>query len=207
MTTAAALTPKARPRINPRWRVVDIIVAAVLGVAIGVVFRGWDLVYAPVTKPLELALPGSQSALYGIWLVAGVLGGLVIRKPGAALFTEIVAAAVEALLGASWGGWMTILSGVIQGAGAELVFLIFLYSSWRVWVAILAGSVSGIGMAANDILNYYAKSGAAFQVVYVIGSVVSGAVIAGLGSWYLVRALARTGALSRFASGRAAAKA
>jgi energy-coupling factor transport system substrate-specific component len=206
MTTTAPFPSQSRRRINPRWRVVDIVVAAVIAVAIGVVFRGWDLVYAPVTKPLEWLLPGSQSLLYGIWLVAGVLGGLVIRKPGAALFTEIVAATVEALLGASWGGWQTILSGVIQGAGAELIFLIFLYSSWRVWVAMLAGAATGVGMAANDIANYYLKYGPAFQTVYVVCAVISGAVIAGLGSWYLVRALARTGALARFASGSTSAR-
>ena len=35
----------------------------------------------------------------------------------------------------------------------------------------------------------------------------SGVVVAGLGSWLVVRALARTGALSRFAAGREAHKA
>jgi energy-coupling factor transport system substrate-specific component len=203
MTTTAPFQ-STRRRINYRWRVVDIVVAAVLGVAIGVVFRGWDLVYAPVTKPLELLLPGAQSLLYGIWLVAGVLGGLVIRKPGAALFTEIVAATVEALLGSSWGGWQTIFSGIVQGAGAEIIFLVFLYSSWRLWVAMLAGAATGVGMAVNDIVNYYPAAGTAFQAVYTAGAIVSGALIAGLGPWYLVRALARTGALARFASGRPA---
>jgi energy-coupling factor transport system substrate-specific component len=205
-TAPGVATAPSRRRINYRWRVVDIVVAAVIGVAIGVVFRGWDLVYTPVTKPLELLLPGSQSLFYGLWLVAGVLGGLVIRKPGAAIFTEIVAATVEALLGSQWGGWQTILSGLIQGAGAELVFLIFLYSTWRLWVAMLGGALSGVAMATSDIVNYYLKAGGAFQTAYFICAIISGAVIAGLGSWYLVRSLARTGALSRFASGRPVTK-
>ena len=42
----------------------------------------------------------------------------------------------------------------------------------------------------------------AFMVVYAICFAISGAVIAGLGSWLLMRALAATGALSRFAAGR-----
>jgi energy-coupling factor transport system substrate-specific component len=203
ISAGRASSPRWR-RINPRWRVVDIIVAAVIGVAIGVVFRGWDLVYQPVTKPLELLLPGAQSLLYGFWLIAGVLGAFVIRKPGAALFTEIVAATVEALLGSQWGGWATIQSGIIQGAGAELICLAFAYSVWRVWVAMLAGAATGAGMAINDIVNYYIKSGFQFQATYFVCAVISGAFIAGLGSWYLLRALARTGVLSRFASGRAA---
>jgi energy-coupling factor transport system substrate-specific component len=191
-------------RINPRWRVVDIITAAVLGVAFGVVFFGWDLVYGVITKPLEFALPGSGAIVYAVWLIPAVLGGIVVRKPGAALFTELVAAVVEALLGSQFGGFQTILSGLVQGVGAEIVFLILLYSVWRLWAAILAGAASGVGMAINDFVNYYAGSTLQFKLVYLICAVISGAVIAGLGSWYLVRALARTGALTRFAAGRTA---
>jgi energy-coupling factor transport system substrate-specific component len=191
-------------RINARWRVVDIIVAAVIGVAFGVVFFGWDLVYGVVTKPLEFALPGSGAIVYAVWLIPAVLGGIVVRKPGAALFTELVAAVLEALLGAQFGGFQTILSGLVQGLGAELVFLAFLYSVWRLWVAMLAGAASGLGMAINDFVNYYAGSSLAFKLVYLVCAIISGIVIAGVGSWYLVRALARTGALARFAAGRTA---
>ncbi|MDQ1555883.1 MAG: energy-coupling factor transport system permease protein [Actinomycetota bacterium] len=202
MTTT--ISAPTRRRINPRWRVVDIIIASVLGVASGVIFAGWDLVYEPVTKPLELLLPGSGALLYAVWLFPGVLGALVIRKPGAAIFTEVLAAVVESLLGGPFGGWQTIFTGIIQGIGAELVFLAVLYGIWRLWVAVLAGAASGVAMAVNDTLNSYAAAGLPFKVSYFVCSIVSGAVIAGIGSWYLVRALAKTGALSRFASGRTA---
>ena len=55
-----------------------------------------------------------------------VLAPLVIRKPGAALFAEMVAAGVSALLGSQWGV-DTLLSGFVQGAAAELVFAFTLY--------------------------------------------------------------------------------
>ena len=205
MTTATSETPRSTGggrRVVFRWRVVDIIVAAVIGVAFGIVFRGWDLVYTIPTKPFELLLPGSQAILYGVWLIPAVLGGLIVRKPGAAVFTEVVAATLEALLGAQWGGFQTILSGVIQGLGAEVVFAILLYSGWRLWAAILAGAASGAGMAMNDFINSYSASGTLFKTAYGVSAVLSGAIIAGVGSWLLVRALARTGALSRFAAGR-----
>jgi energy-coupling factor transport system substrate-specific component len=199
MTTATS-TPKRR--IIFRWRVVDIIVAAVIGVAFGVVFYGWDLLYPLPSKPLELLLPGSQALVYGVWLIPAVLGALIVRKPGAALFTEVVAAILEALLGAQWGGFQTILQGIVQGLGAEVIFAILLYSSWRLWAAILAGAASGASMAINDFINSYAGATLAFKASYGISAVLSGAIIAGVGSWFLVRALARTGALSRFAAGR-----
>jgi len=202
MTTATSTTPSTRRRVTFRWRVVDIVIAAVIGVAFGVVFRGWDLLYPIPSKPLELLLPGSQAILYGVWLIPAVLGGLIVRKPGAALFTEVVAATLEAFLGAQWGGFQTILQGIVQGLGAEVIFAILLYSSWRLWTAILAGAASGASMAISDFINYYAASTILFKTAYGVSAVLSGAILAGIGSWLLVRALARTGALSRFAAGR-----
>ena len=72
--------------------------------------------------------------MVGVWLIAGVVGALVIRKPGAALFVETVAAIVSALLGAQWGV-ITIVYGVVQGLAVELVFAAFLYRRWRLAVA------------------------------------------------------------------------
>jgi energy-coupling factor transport system substrate-specific component len=184
-----------------RWRVVDIVTAAVIGVTAGFLFFAWNLVYAPVTAPFEALLPGLQALLYGVWLVAGVLGALVIRKPGAAVFTSIVAASVSALLGASWG-LLTVQSGLIQGLGAELIFLAFLYKKWNLPVAMVAGVLSGFAMAMNDWLLWYPGADTSFIVIYTISAMISGAVIAGWGSWALMRGLAKTGALVRFESGR-----
>ncbi len=52
----------------------------------------------------------------------------------------------------------------------------------------------------------YAGSDVSFSTVYVVSSTVSGAVFAGLLGWLIARGLAATGALNRFASGRAATR-
>ena len=49
---------------------------------------------------------------------------------------------------------------------------------------------------------WYAGADVTFATIYVVTSIISGAVIAGIGSWALARALAATGALNRFAAGR-----
>lgn len=201
-TNPATVSPRTGRRPTYRWRVVDIVIASVLGVASALVFFAWNQLYAPATAPLQALLPGSQSLLYGFWLFAGVLGALVVRKPGAAVFTEVVAAVVSALLGAQWG-FATIESGIVQGLGAELVFALVLYSNWRAVVAIFAGAGAGAAMVVNDIVLSYPATTLTFKLIYAICGIVSGAVIAGLGSWFVVRGLAKTGALSRFASGRA----
>jgi energy-coupling factor transport system permease protein len=188
-------------RRNLRWRVVDIVVASVLAVACGLLFSLWDIGYKPLSDGLTLLLPGAQSLVGGVWLLAGVLVGIVVRKPGAALYGELVAATVEALIGSVWGP-LTLVSGLVQGLGAEIVLAAFLYRAYRLPVVLLAGAGAGLALGLNDIVLWYAGYAAGPKTVYVVCAVVSGAVIAGLGSWLLVRALARTGVLSRFAAGR-----
>jgi energy-coupling factor transport system substrate-specific component len=197
-TTSTPSPARSRSRIVWRWRVVDIVVAAVIGVAGGLVYWAWQFPAAGIAA----ALPGVQSLGYGLWLLAGVVAALVIRKPGAALFAELVAAMIEALVGNQWGGAVTILYGVVEGIGAELVFAIFLYANWRIFVAILAGILSGIGGAILDLVLYYPGSAPTFSAIYVASFAVSGAVLAGVLGWTIVRALVPTGALNRFASGR-----
>lgn len=189
-----------------RWRVVDIVVASVVGVAVGVVFWAYGVIWGPISTPISAFLPGLQAAPAALWVVAGVIGGLIIRKPGAAIYTELVAAVVSALIGSQWGGLLTIEAGLVQGLGAELIFALFLYRRWGFPVALLAGAGAGLAMAVNDLVLWYAGSAPAFATIYVFSGVVGGAVVAGGLGWLAVRGLAGTGALSRFASGREAVK-
>lgn len=179
-----------------RWRTVDIVTAAAIAVVMGVVFWAWGLVWSPISTVLGV-LPGVAGVLNGPWLIAGVLGALIIRKPGAALFTELLAATVSALIGSQWG-ILTLVSGVVQGLGAELVFAIFAYTQWKLWTAVLAAIGSSVALAANDLIVWYPGADALFQTVYLVSSIVSGAIIAGVGSWSIVAGLSRAGALRSF---------
>jgi energy-coupling factor transport system permease protein len=187
--------------ITYRWRTVDIVVASVLAVASGLVFVLWSLASNPIGTPLSAVLPGLQGLLGGGWLFAGVLTALVIRKPGAAVYGEVVAAVVEMLVGNQWGV-ITLECGLVQGLAAELVFAVFLYRRWGLPVAVLAGAAAGLAMAINDLFLWYPGATTAFTAIYTVSGVVSGALLAGALSWFVVRALAKTGALARFESGR-----
>ena len=112
------------------WRVVDIVVAAVLGVACGLLFWVWNSIGYAWYTAAQAITPGFGGIATGIWLIGGVLGALVIRKPGAAIFVEVVAACVSAILGNQWG-IETVYSGLAQGLGAELMFAIFARGYWR----------------------------------------------------------------------------
>lgn len=188
------------PRLT--WRVIDMVTAAILGVASGIIFLVWNQVGGSAFGVVDALTPGLGGIVCGIWLIGGVLGGLVIRKPGAALFVELLAAIVSMALGSQWGV-STVYSGIVQGLGAELVFALFMYRNYSVIVTMLAGA--GAGAAAWVFEGFYSGNfalGALFLVIYLVTLLITGAVLAGLLGWLLVRGLARTGALDRFAAGR-----
>jgi energy-coupling factor transport system substrate-specific component len=184
-----------------RWRTVDIVVAAVIAVAFGVVFWAWNLLW---NGPADaIPLPG-RAFMYGVWLVPAVLGALIIRKPGAAFFTETVAALVSVGLGSAWG-WTLAVQGPIEALAAELAFLLFAYRAFNAVVASVAGALAGLAAAVYDVFVWYPASAydtASMRLPYVLITVASSLVVAGLGSYLLTRALAQTGALDRFPSGR-----
>ena len=182
------------------WRTVDIVVVAVVAVAFGVVFLAWNTLYA-ATGPLFAAFPAAQALLYGVWLLPGVLVGLIVRRPGAALFGGLMSAAVSVLLGSPYGA-DALISGAIQGGGAELAFAMGLYRRWNLPPALLAGGLAGAAAAIHDVIVYYPDTSIDFQAVYAAATVISGVAIAGLGSWLLLRALVSTGVLHEFAAGR-----
>lgn len=180
-----------------KWRMIDSVTATLIAVVAGVIFWLWGQVWTPISVPVMALLPGLQGLLNGPWLFAGVMAGLIIGKPGSALYGATFAALVSTGIGTQWG-IMAIISGFIQGLGAELIFALFLYRSTRLWVAVLAGMASAAFGACVDLLYYYFGTDSSFKIVYFLSSLVSGAVVAGYLTWILVRALARKGSLARF---------
>lgn len=200
--TSTQRTTQAPPRL--RWRVIDIVTAAVLGVATGVIFVIWNSVGYAWFSVVDAITPGLGGIAVGIWLIGGVLGGLIIRKPGAALFVEVLAAVVSMLFGSQWA-IETVYSGIAQGLGAELVFALLLYRRFGLPTAMLAGIGAALAAWTLELfLSGNIELGAAFLAIYAGTLVVSGALLAGLLGWLLTRALAATGALQRFAAGREA---
>ena len=201
--TAEVTRPTAARSTAPRrtWRTVDIVTTAVLGVAFGVVFWAWNLVFGVLAAPLDF-FPPLAAVLNGVYLMPGVVAGLLVRKPGAAIFASGLAAAVSLLLGSPYGG-IIIVYGLIQGLGGEIGFLLTRYRSFGWGTAVLAGVTAGLSTSILDNTVYYADLGFwAYKVPYTVFTVISSVLLAGVVGLLLVKALARTGALSSFASGR-----
>jgi energy-coupling factor transport system substrate-specific component len=204
-TTGRSLTA-TRPLMG--WRTVDILTIAFLGAALGVAFWGWGVFYNGPVTALKIGYAPLMGLFVGPWFLAGVIGGLVVRRPGAALFCEVVAALVSMLPGTEWGATV-LISGVLQGLGAELVFAVFGYKAFGLAVAALAGAMSAPLQWGFEVMSLPAGGGGWYaewvlrdKLVYLGAMMVSGAVLAGLVGWLLVRALARAGALSAFPPGQ-----
>ena len=187
-----------------RWRVIDIVTAAVLGVACGLVFVVWNQVGNAALEGLKAITPGLDGLATGVWLLGGTLGGYGIRKARAAIFVELMAATVSMALGSQWAV-ETIYSGLAQGLGAEIVFALLAYRRFNAAIVGVAGAVSFAFEWVLELFLYgHLAKGMLYNAIYLVCGMASGIVLAGLLAWALTNALAKTGALDRFASGRGA---
>ena len=184
---------------NVKWRVVDIVVAAIVAVASGVIFWAWDFIYAVPTALFDSLTPGLGGLFHFMWLFAGPLVAIIIRKPGAAFFGETIAAVIETLLGNPFGVAHALLIGMAQGLGAEIGFAVFAYRKWNLLTVTLAGALTGL---SNGLYEWVVTAGwSTLQgVVFTVCCVISGAVFGGALMWFVQKALAKTGVLDRFES-------
>ncbi len=185
------------------WTTRDAVLVAVLAVVFGFLYMQW--------LPLWLFARGfgaqvGQEALFGFWLAGGILASYIIRRPGAALAGEFLASLAEVLFGAA-AGTPLLITGIMQGLGAELVFGL---SGWRRYstaTVMIAGVVTAlVALPWNWFrLGYFALD-PAFLIVLAVVRILSGALLGGLFAKVLGDALTRTGVLSGFPIGRARQK-
>jgi energy-coupling factor transport system permease protein len=188
-----------------RYRTVDLLVTVLIGAAFGVAFLGYGQLYTLI-GPLTAAFKPAEGLLAGIWFLPAVLAALLVRKPGAALLAEMVAAVLSMLLGSQWG-WGTAVSGLMQGGGVELAFLLTRYRRFTLPVAVLGGVLSALLEWGWEKVAYYQEMSWAFSGTMLAFFLLSGAVLAGGLGWAASRALVATGAVDSLASGREAARA
>jgi energy-coupling factor transport system substrate-specific component len=197
MATTASRAASASGGLG--WRTRDIVVTAIIGVVFGLVFQVWNIIWGPFDA-VFVFFPPAKNLLYGVWLIPAVLAPLIVRKPGAALFAELVAAALSAFIGSQFGP-DAILSGLVQGGAAELVFLLTRYRSWSLPVLALAAIASSAAAWIHDWIVWFPDVAVDTQLWVGVFMGVSGVVIVAGGSVLLVRSLRQAGALKGFPAG------
>ncbi|NOU84295.1 thiamine ABC transporter permease [Paenibacillus sp. LMG 31460] len=173
-------------------RLTDILITIVIAAVFGVIYRVWGPMY-DILKPFGLH---AEQLSYGMWFMAATFAFLVIRKPGVALLAEVAAATIEALFGGSWGV-STLVYGLLQGLGAELVFALFLYRRANVGMTILASFASAaLSLLVDNYYGYIDQLTFWNYCLFIGLRLLGSALIAGVFAYYLAGALARTGVLS-----------
>lgn len=177
------------------WSTRDAVLVAVLGVVFGFLYMQW--------LPIWLAAKGfgaqvGQEALFGFWLAAGVLAAYIIRRPGAALTGELLASLAEVLFGAAAGSPL-LITGLMQGLGAELVFASRGWKDYRLATVLVAGGVAAlVALPWNWSRLGYFELNPGFLIVLTVVRLASGIILGGVFPKLLGDALARTGVLSAF---------
>lgn len=122
------------------WTLREILIVAAIGATFGFLYLGWVQVWL-----ISQALfgPVTMDVMMGFWFIASIVAAAIIRKPGAALLAEVLAALIEVMLG-SPAGLLLVLAGLVQGAGAEAVFAVTRWRDYRVPVLMAAGVGSAV---------------------------------------------------------------
>lgn len=210
-TSATPVTDSANAKANPepsivanlRWRVADIALGAALSAVFGVILCGYGLVLIPIIRTLNAAvLPGFASITHGVWYLSGTLALLLIRKPGSAVYVNVVAAFVQVLLGSPFNIRDTVISALLQGVFAEIPFLIAKYRKFNLTLSALSGLLVAFEYGVFLSFTKYQAKSPTYITIHMITELISGLLLSGVLVWFVYLALRATGALDNFASGR-----
>ena len=187
-----------------KWRVVDIAVASVIGVASA-------LIYWFVHSPQRHRGRCSKAWCPGSPVFSTVCGCSPDRSPQSSCASRARALCgdrrrrARGTHGQHVGRCRNLPHRIGSGLFAEIAFAVFAYKKWNLGVTVLSGALSGVGCWGYSFFTHLQAIdlGGSYGVVYLITTVLSGALVAGVVMWYLYLGIARTGALDQFASGRA----
>lgn len=184
-----------------KWKLKDILFMAISAAILGIVYLGNVYLGAAITAALTPSGWGviGYEPLYGVYFMAATFVAYIIRKPGIGILAELIAAIVEVLLG-NWFGPSVLITGLLQGAACELVFLCTKYKKWSWGTMCLAGvSVAVISFARHMFTESYYLLDTHVWLTMLIVRTVSAVIFAGVISKLLADALNKAGVLKGYA--------
>lgn len=170
---------------SSKWNVKAIILLALIGIIMGVIYTyGFNWAYNLIKLlllPTGFA-PVTDTVFSGLWLMAAPLAMYFVPTIGSGTIGETLAAVVEMAIGGQWGA-VTILSGVIQGATNEIGFFPqkSRYQKFS-WKSVLMGAFfAGLGSYIPTYFLYgWNKYSVQLQIVMFITDIISALVFDGV---------------------------
>ncbi len=185
---------RASNTVFTSWQTRDVLFVAVVGAAFGELFLQWGNVYIATSSFLKVW----NDLIGGFWWLPTILVPYVIRRPGAALLAQTLASAVELLAGSPYGVMGVLVAGMVEGMGAEVIFMLTGWKRYDWPTLILAGVAGAItGFVFLQPL-YYATYPTDLLIITAIAYIVGVVLIAVVGGKLLGDALLATGVLDRF---------
>lgn len=172
----------------------DILVTVLIAVIFAVIYNIWWIAYYTV-QPIGLHI---DQLMYGMWFAAAVVAYLIIPKMGIALIAEFAAGAGETIVMGRFD-IPTIIYAILQGLACEIVFAIFKYKSGTFMVSLLAGMAAALISFPVDWYYGYLNEVATWNLILlIVFRLISGAILAGVFPYFLVKALDKTGVTKLF---------
>jgi energy-coupling factor transport system substrate-specific component len=186
--------------MSSNWKLKEIVVVAMIGAVVGIVFMLWSNLYLPLTPVLG---PVGIEILYGMYFLPGIMIMYIVRKPGAAVLGSLIASLISTLAGSPFGFVNVVIAGLIQGAAPEFIFFLRGYKKFDLSTMLLAGAFTAIAIFVRDffVFGYGAFPGQVLLGMIVV-RMISGALIAGLLGKFIADALHKTGVLANFSIAR-----
>ncbi len=178
------------------WTQRETVIIATLGIAFGVLYLAWVQLWLLAQG---LIGPISLDIFFGFWCVVSIVAAYCIRKPFVAFTAEVVAAVAEVLTG-NPAGLILVLTGVVQGAGAELPFALTRWRRYDRVVLMAAGASAAIFSFVYTWIRFrYGTLAPALLVTMLALRIASGMLLAGLLGRFIAERLWATGVLSGLA--------
>jgi energy-coupling factor transport system substrate-specific component len=172
----------------------EVILTIIIAIIFGAVYKVWG----PVYMASSAIVPFLGEFVYPMWFIASIVAAYIIRKPGVAFLAELAAASGELLAGSQYG-LPVLLSGFLQGLGAELVFMAFRYKRWDLPVILLASLAACAGSFIGDYaIRGFGTKTLFIQLSTIFSRAVGSIIICGLFGKWLSDKLAKTGSLNSY---------
>ncbi|MEJ6400303.1 ECF transporter S component [Nicoliella lavandulae] len=118
--------------MKSKWNLKTIILMTLTALICGVIYWLISFLYticAAILTPIGLA-PMANDLTQGPWILAGTLIGCLFQMPGSAFFGQMLSSIIETFIGDK-GGIMDAVSGIFDGVGTELGFLLTGYRKYN----------------------------------------------------------------------------
>ncbi len=182
------------------WKLKDILMIAICAVVFGVIYLGCTDVGGLISSVLTPLGMGSLSyePFYGIYFMAAAFAVYVIRKPGAGLIAEILAAIIETLMG-NFFGPIIILSGLVQGLGFEAIIALKKYKKYD-RMTMIEGAIlcSVFTMIYNLIVSGYNKIAIPVLLIMMVVRLISAVIFDVFVTMGIAKGLVKAGLLKGY---------